>query len=47
MIPVGDAGKFDLIVLGAKGRSGFGDLLLGSVAQRVSATSKRPVVLVK
>jgi nucleotide-binding universal stress UspA family protein len=47
IIKVGDAGKFDLIVLGAKGRSGFGDLLLGSVAQRVSATSKRPVVLVK
>ncbi len=47
IVKVGDAGKFDLIVLGAKGRSGFGDLLLGSVAQRVSATSKRPVMLVK
>lgn len=41
------AGKFDVIVLGSKGRSGFGDLVLGSVAQRVSALSKQPVVLVK
>jgi nucleotide-binding universal stress UspA family protein len=34
-------------VLGSKGRSGFGDLVLGSVAQRVCALSKQPVVLVK
>ncbi|MDL2339305.1 MAG: universal stress protein [Pseudomonadota bacterium] len=40
-------GKFDLIVLGAKGRSAFSDLLLGSVAQRVLATSEIPVLLVK
>ena len=41
------AGKFDLIVLGAKGRSAISDLLLGSVAQRVLATADVPVLLVK
>lgn len=41
------AGKFDMIVLGAKGRSAIADLLVGSVAQRVMAIAKQPVVLVK
>lgn len=41
------AGKFDLIVLGAKGRSAMSDLLLGSVVQRVLATASQPVLLVK
>lgn len=41
------AGKFELIVLGAKGRSAMADLLLGSVAQRVLATAELPVLLVK
>ena len=41
------AGKFDLLALGAKGRSAFTDLLLGSVAQRVLATAQLPVVLVR
>jgi nucleotide-binding universal stress UspA family protein len=40
-------GKFDLIVLGAKGRSSFGDLLLGSVSQRVASASKVPVTVIK
>jgi nucleotide-binding universal stress UspA family protein len=40
-------GKFDLIVLGAKGRSAIADLLLGSVANRVLATAQIPVLLVK
>lgn len=40
-------GKFDLIVLGAKGRGALADMLLGSVAQRVLAMAKAPVVLVK
>ena len=40
-------GKFDLIVLGAKGRSAITDLLLGSVAQRVLAGSEMPVLFVK
>jgi nucleotide-binding universal stress UspA family protein len=47
IVKIAKAGKFDLIVLGAKGRSTFGDLLLGSVSQRVASTSKLPVTLVK
>jgi nucleotide-binding universal stress UspA family protein len=41
------AGKYDLIVLGSKGRGAIADLLMGSVAQRVLATARQPVVLVK
>ena len=41
------ARKFDLLVLGAKGRTGIADLLLGSVAQRVLATAEMPVLLVR
>ena len=40
-------GKYDMIVLGSKGRSAIADMLLGSVAQRVLAQAKQPVVLVK
>ena len=47
IVACADEGKFDLIVMGAKGRSAIADLLLGSVAQRVLATAKQPVVLVK
>ncbi|MEI8402894.1 MAG: universal stress protein, partial [Alcaligenaceae bacterium] len=39
--------KVDLIVMGAKGRSGFVDILMGSVAQRVTSSAKQPVLLVK
>ena len=39
--------KFDMVVLGSKGRSGLVDMLVGSVAQRVMATCKKPVLLVK
>ncbi len=39
--------KFDLIVLGAKGRSGFMDALVGSVAQKVVQAAKQPVLLIK
>jgi nucleotide-binding universal stress UspA family protein len=41
------SGKYDLVVLGAKGRGAIADVLLGSVAQRVLATVDRPVLLVK
>jgi nucleotide-binding universal stress UspA family protein len=47
IVKFANAGKFDLLVLGSKGRSGLADLLLGSVAQRVLATAKQPVLLVK
>lgn len=40
-------GKFDLVVLGSKGRSALKDLLMGSVAQRVMELSKVPVLMVK
>jgi len=47
IVACADKGKFDMIVLGSKGRSAPADLLLGSVAQRVLATAKQPVVVVK
>ena len=47
IIACAKAGTSDMIVMGAKGRSAIADLLLGSVAQRVLATAKQPVVLVK
>jgi nucleotide-binding universal stress UspA family protein len=40
-------GKFDLIVMGSKGRSALKDLLMGSVAQRVMEFAKTPVLMVK
>ncbi|SCK43366.1 Nucleotide-binding universal stress protein, UspA family [Variovorax sp. HW608] len=47
IVACADKGKFDMIVLGSKGRSAVADLLMGSVAQRVLATAKQPVVVVK
>lgn len=41
------SGKYDLIVLGFKGRSAVSDILLGSVAHRVLSKTKLPVLLVK
>ena len=43
----GERGKFDMIVLGSKGRSAIRDLLIGSIAKRVSEISTVPVLLVK
>lgn len=40
-------GKYDMIVLGSKGRGTFTDLLIGSVAQSVLHTATQPVLLVK
>lgn len=40
-------GRFDMIMLGSKGRNAIANLLLGSVAQRVMAAADRPVLVVK
>jgi nucleotide-binding universal stress UspA family protein len=42
-----ERGKFDLLVLGSKGRSAVKDLLIGSIARRVAEISRVPVLLVK
>ena len=47
IVKLADTGNYDIIVMGSKGRSGLADLLIGSVAQRVLATAKQPVLLVK
>ena len=47
IVALAKSGKYELLVLGAKGRSAVADLLLGSVAQRVLATAPTPVPLVK
>ncbi|NBS08778.1 MAG: universal stress protein [Betaproteobacteria bacterium] len=47
IVKVAKSGKFDLIVMGAKGRSTFSDLLIGSVAQRVLSATHAPVTLIK
>lgn len=47
IVKLADSGNYDMIVMGSKGRSGIADLLIGSVAQRVLATAKQPVLLVK
>ncbi len=47
IVACANKGKYDLIVLGAKGRGAILDVLIGSVAQRVLATSAVPVLLVK
>ncbi len=47
IIALANKDKVDIIVMGAKGRSGLLDVLIGSVAQRVSSSAKQPVLLVK
>jgi nucleotide-binding universal stress UspA family protein len=39
-------GGFDAVVIGSKGRGGFGDLVMGSVVTRLIAASKVPVIVV-
>ena len=47
IIALANKDKVDVIVMGAKGRSGFLDMLMGSVAQRVCSSAKQPVMLIK
>ena len=42
-----DKGQFDLIVLGSHGHGALGNLVMGSVATKVVAQSKVPVLLVR
>lgn len=42
-----DPDRFTMVVLGSKGRTGLHNLLIGSVARRVSEISRIPVLLVK
>jgi nucleotide-binding universal stress UspA family protein len=47
IISLANKEKFDLIVMGSKGRTGLLDSLMGSVAQKVSASAKQAVLLIK
>ena len=47
IIKTANSGKFDMVVVGSKGRSGLADLLIGSVTQKIVAGAKPPVVVVK
>jgi len=38
---------FDMVVMGTKGRGGILDLMIGSVAQRVLTTCKKPIFFIK
>jgi nucleotide-binding universal stress UspA family protein len=42
-----DAGKYDLVVMGSHGHTPVGSIVLGSVAQRVLAQCKAPVLIVR
>jgi nucleotide-binding universal stress UspA family protein len=42
-----DAGKYDLLVMGSHGHGTLGNLVMGSVATRVLARCKVPVLLVR
>jgi nucleotide-binding universal stress UspA family protein len=47
ILAIANKEKFDLIVMGSKGRGGLLDLALGSVAQKITSSAKQPVLLVK
>jgi nucleotide-binding universal stress UspA family protein len=47
IVQAGEQGKFDMIVLGSKGRSALKDLVIGSVAKRVIELAGTPVLLVR
>lgn len=44
---VADSGKFDLVVVGHRGRGGMRRTLLGSVADRLVQISHKPVLVVR
>jgi len=47
ILEAADSGGADLIVMGSHGRSGIEKLMLGSVAQKVVANTRLPVLLVR
>lgn len=47
ILKIAKAEKYDLLVMGAKGRSVMSDMLIGSVAQRVMTLTTLPITLVK
>jgi nucleotide-binding universal stress UspA family protein len=42
-----EAEKFDLVVMGSHGRGALGNLMVGSVATKVLASCKVPVLIVR
>jgi len=44
---VANAGKFDLLMMGSHGHSALGNLIMGSVATKVLAQCKVPVLIVR
>jgi nucleotide-binding universal stress UspA family protein len=47
IIDLANKEKMDMIVMGSKGRSSFVDMIMGSIAQKIVAGAKQPVVLIK
>ena len=47
IVKAASKGGFEMIVMGSKGRSALGDLMIGSVASRVTTMSEIPVLLVR
>jgi len=47
IVSAAESEKVDLIVMGTHGRTGIGQLLLGSVAERVVRLSKVPVMTIR
>lgn len=47
IVDCASSGKFELLIMGAQGRSGIADPPLGSVAQRVLATAEISLLLMK
>jgi nucleotide-binding universal stress UspA family protein len=44
---VAEEGRYDLVVMGTHGRTGFRRLLLGSIAEKVVRTCTRPVMTIR